>query len=407
MFDKTNYVLNCDICDTRKMREEDYNHYKKMIINADIVIVSTASKSIINRLPVTINQDFTIEIADAVEAELKVISGSYEITDSMAVWEHTLLIVNGDLNIHSGTKEILEKYEKIHVNGSVRCAESVSGYLTKLSSSNSVAIYPDDCMILNDTFIIDEYFPLRAKEGSKYYVKDKVIIQDKSIDLQKLAEKNIQFVTDQLIIPEEMVESCIELFDEKVEFVIIPAGMTLHYGDAVLSEDLLKKEGDSIYVYGNLTVPKDVRLDILDEMISKLIVTETVVLMRNQEVSFKKLNVDYQRLEFKWEGRTIENKPSIHVDKILLENSPDKVLVRNTATIKIAEDVMPELILNRLMIKNCARVLCNENQKSAVAAIAQNVAQIGESGGEEQMGMMSELKELLSAKVINADSYIL
>ena len=407
MFDKINYVLNCDICDTRKMREEDYNHYKKMIINADIVIVSTASKSIINRLPVTINQDFTIEIADAVEAELKVISGSYEITDSMAVWEHTLLIVNGELNIHSGTKEILEKYEKIHVNGSVRCAESVSGYLTKLSSSNSVAIYPDDCMILNDTFIIDKYFPLRAKEGSKYYVKDKVIIQDKSIDLQKLAEKNIQFVTDQLIIPEEMVESCIELFDEKVEFVIIPAGMTLHYGDAVLSEDLLKKEGDSIYVYGNLTVPKDVRLDILDEMISKLIVTETVVLMRNQEVSFKKLNVDYQRLEFKWEGRTIENKPSIHVDKILLENSPDKVLVKNTATIKIAEDVMPELILNRLMIKNCARVLCNENQKSAVAAIAQNVAQIGESGGEEQKGMMSELKELLSAKVINADSYIL
>lgn len=407
MFDKINYVLNCDICHTRKMREEDYNHYKKMIINADIVIVSTASKSIINRLPVTINQDFTIEIADAVEAELKVISGSYEITDSMAVWEHTLLIVNGDLNIHSGTKEILEKYEKIHVNGSVRCAESVSGYLTKLSSSNSVAIYPDDCMILNDTFIIDKYFPLRAKEGSKYYVKDKVIIQDKSIDLQKLAEKNIQFVTDQLIIPEEMVESCIELFDEKVEFVIIPAGMTLHYGDAVLSEDLLKKEGDSIYVYGNLTVPKDVRLDILDEMISKLIVTETVVLMRNQEVSFKKLNVDYQRLEFKWEGRTIENKPSIHVDKILLENSPDKVLVKNTATIKIAEDVMPELILNRLMIKNCARVLCNENQKSAVAAIAQNVAQIGESGGEEQKGMMSELKELLSAKVINADSYIL
>ena len=407
MFDKINYVLNCDICDTRKMREEDYNHYKKMIINADIVIVSTASKSIINRLPVTINQDFTIEIADAVEAELKVISGSYEITDSMAVWEHTLLIVNGDLNIHSGTKEILEKYEKIHVNGSVRCAESVSGYLTKLSSSNSVAIYPDDCMILNDTFIIDKYFPLRAKEGSKYYVKDKVIIQDKSIDLQKLAEKNIQFVTDQLIIPEEMVESCIELFDEKVEFVIIPAGMTLHYGDAVLSEDLLKKEGDSIYVYGNLTVPKDVRLDILDEMISKLIVTETVVLMRNQEVSFKKLNVDYQRLEFKWEGRTIENKPSIHVDKILLENSPDKVLVKNTATIKIAEDVMPELILNRLMIKNCARVLCNENQKSAVAAIAQNVAQIGESGGEEQKGMMSEFQELLSAKVINADSYIL
>ena len=65
---------------------------------------------------------------------------------------------------------------------------------------------------------------MRAKEDNKYYVKDKVIIQDKSVDMQKLVEKNVRFVTEQLIIPEEMVESCIELFDEKVNFVVIPAG---------------------------------------------------------------------------------------------------------------------------------------------------------------------------------------
>lgn len=407
MFDKTNYVLNCDICDTRKMKEEDYDHYKKMIINADIVIVSTSSKSILNRLPVTINQDFTIEIADDVETELKVINGSYEITDSMAVQEHTLLIVNGALNIHSGTKEILEKYEKIHVNGSARCAESVSGYLTKLSSSNSVAIYPDNSMILNDTFIVDKYFPLRAKEGSKYYVKDKVIIQDKSVDLQKLAEKNIQFVTEQLIIPEEIVESCIELFDETVEFVVIPVGMTLHYGDAVLSEDLLKKEGGSIYVYGNLKVPGDLKLDTLEDLISKLIVKGTVVLMKNQETSFKRLNVDYQRLEFEWEGRTIENKPNISVDKILLENSPDQVLVRNIATVKIAQDVTPELLFNYLRIQNCAQVLCHEEQKSVIAAISQNIAQIGEADREETPGRNTRIQDLLFAKVINADTHIL
>ena len=74
-----------------------------------------------------------------------------------------------------------------------------------------------------------------------------------------------------------MVESCIELFDEKVNFVVIPAGMALHYGDAVLNEELLKKEGDSIYVYGNLKVPEDVKLDTLDEWISKLMVKETVL----------------------------------------------------------------------------------------------------------------------------------
>lgn len=293
------------------------------------------------------------------------------------------------------------------MNGSVRCAESISGYLTKLSASNSVSIYPDDCMILNDTFIVDKYFPLRAKEGNKYYVKDKVILQDKSVDMQKLVEKNVRFVTEQLIIPEEMVESCIELFDEKVDFVVIPAGMTLHYGDAVLNEELLKKEGDSIYVYGNLKVPEDVKLDTLDEWISKLMVKETVVLMKNQEASFKKLNVDYQRLEFEWEGRIIENKPNISIDKILLENSSDQVLVRNIATVKIAQDVTPELILNYLRIQNCAQVLCNEEQKSVIAAISQNVAQIGEADGEELPGKNIGIQDLLFAKVINADSYIL
>ena len=262
-------------------------------------------------------------------------------------------------------------------------------------------------MILNDTFIVDKYFPLRAKEGNKYYVKDKVIIQDKSVDLQKLVEKNVRFVTEQLIIPEEMVESCIELFDEKVNFVVIPAGMALHYGDAVLNEELLKKEGDSIYVYGNLKVPEDVKLDTLDELISKLIVKDTVVLMKNQETSFKRLNVEYQRLEFEWEGRIIENKPNISIDKILLENSSDQVLVRNIATVKIAQDVTPELILNYLRIQNCAQVLCNEEQKSVIAAISQNVAQIGEADGEELPGKNIGIQDLLFAKVINADSYIL
>lgn len=183
--------------------------------------------------------------------------------------------------------------------------------------------------------------------------------------------------------------------------------MALHYGDAVLNEELLKKEGDSIYVYGNLKVPEDVKLDTLDELISKLMVKETVVLMKNQEASFKKLNVDYQRLEFEWEGRIIENKPNISIDKMLLENSSDQVLVRNIATVKIAQDVTPELILNYLRIQNCAQVLCNEEQKSVIVAISQNVAQIGEADGEELPGKNIGIQDLLFAKVINADSYIL
>ena len=38
MFNQKNYLLNCDVCDTRKMMEEDYSGYEKMMINTDLVM---------------------------------------------------------------------------------------------------------------------------------------------------------------------------------------------------------------------------------------------------------------------------------------------------------------------------------------------------------------------------------
>ena len=407
MSNKKNYLLNCDVCDTRKIKEEDYSNYEKMMINTDLVIVSPSSKSILNRLPVTINHDCTMEFKDDAEIELKAINGSYEITGTTAVHEHTWLRVNGDLTIYPGTEESLQKYEKIHVNGSVTCPKSLEGYLTKLSANGSVSVYPDDCVILDNTFIVDKYFPLRAREGRRYYVKDMVVVQDKSVDMEKLVQKNVHFITHQLIVPEEMVESCVELFDEKADFAVTPAGMTLHYGDAVLNEQLIEKNGDCIYVYGNLTIPDNITLSALSDSITKLTVKGNVILKKDQAENFKKLNAEYNELKFKWEGRIIEKKISVKIDKTLLESSPDKILVRNTAAANIASDVTPELILERLKIENCAKVTCNDKQESAVAAISQNVAAIIKAGSEESAEISGGLEDLLSTKVINADSYIM
>lgn len=407
MFNQKNYLLNCDVCDTRKMKEEDYSGYEKMMINTDLVIVSPSSKSILNRLPLTLNHDCTMEFEDDAEIKVQAINGSYEITGTTAVHEHTLLSVNGDLTIYPGTEESLQKYERIHVNGSVTCPKSLEGCLTKLSANGSVSVYPDDCVILDDTFIMDKYFPLRAREGRKYYVKDMVIVQDKSADMEKLVQKNVQFITRQLIVPEEMAEACVELFDEKAEFTVTPAGMTLHYGDAVLNEQLVEKDGDCIYVYGNLTIPDNANLRALSDSITKLTVKGNVTLKKNQAEDFKKLNVEYSELTFKWEGKLIENKISVKIDKTLLESSPDKVLVRSTAAAKIAPDITPELILDRLVIENCAKVYCSEEQESAVAAVSQNIAAIVKESSKELSEMSGGFDDLLSTKVINADSYIM
>ena len=110
MFNKKNYVLNCDLCDTRKIKEEDYSGFEKILVNADVIVVNETSKSILNRLPFTINQDCMIEIPDAVDASLQTINGSYEISGTTAVVEHTVLVVNGALIIKSGAESVMEKY---------------------------------------------------------------------------------------------------------------------------------------------------------------------------------------------------------------------------------------------------------------------------------------------------------
>lgn len=407
MLNKKNYMLNCEVCDTRRMKEEDYSHFEKMLINTELLIVNETSKSILNRLPVTINQESTIEIPDGVEIELNTVNGSYEIAGSTSVKEHTLLLINGSLLIHPGTETVLTKYEKISVNGSVKCPKSLEGYLSKISVNGSVSTYPDDCVLLDETFVMDKYFPLRAREGSRYYAENMVVIQDTDVDLQKLAQKQVQFLTKQLLVPECKVEDCVALFDEQVDFTVVPEGMKLIYGDAVLNEQLLEKEGGNLYVYGSVKLDENCDPETLGNTLTKLVVTGTVTLRKNQLEAFQKLNAKYNRLELSWEGRILENKVSVRVDKNLLENSPEGVRVRNAATIKIAEDVTPDLILDKLSIANCAKVSCSEAQEGAIAAIAENVAKIGESGDDNLPGIFDSFKDLLSTKLINAEHYVM
>ena len=59
------------------------------------------------------------------------------------------------------------------------------------------------------------------------------------------------------------------------------------------------------------------------------------------------------------------------------------------------------------MIENCAKVSCSEEQESAVAAVSQNIAAIVKESSKELSEMSGGFDDLLSTKVINADSYIM
>ena len=176
MLNKKNFLLNCEVCDTRKMKEEDYSHFEKMLINTELLLVNESSKSILNRLPVTINQTNGLALPNDMDMELKTVNGSYEITGNTAVAAHTLLIVNGSLQIQPGTEEVLAKYENITVNGSVKCPKSLEGYLGKISVNGSVSTYPDDCVLLDETFAMYDDERLMAALKWLYGNRKQVIL---------------------------------------------------------------------------------------------------------------------------------------------------------------------------------------------------------------------------------------
>lgn len=413
MLEKKNLMLNCEVCDARKIKEEDYSSYEQIIVNAEVLLVSEESKSVLNRLPLTMNQENMIVLPKDLEVAVKVVNAGYKITASAGVQVHTVMIVNGPLEIAPGTEAVLQNYEFISVNGPVTCPQSCEGLVSKMEVNGPMTVYPDDCVMLDKVFVLDKYFPLRAKEVGKYYAEKAVMIRDETVDAAKLVQKKVQFVTKCVVLPESMLEDALPLFDEQTELVVVPEGMRLVYGDCVLNEELVRKEGSRLFVYGNLKADEDADANALCAMLEKLIVKGTLKLKKEQKEVFRKLGAEYDKLEIIKNSRNMKNMLKVKLDKLLFDNSPEGIEISNVAKVVFAEDVTPEMILEKLHISNCAKVECSEAQESAVTAIAKNCAKIGsdpeaEGEGNEGMGgILSAIKELKDTKMINAESYVM
>lgn len=410
MFEKTNLLINCDICDARKIKDEDYGHYEGITINADTVIVSEKSKSIFKRLPIEANYDNEIALPDDADTPaLKTVNGPYKITGQTGqadTDENAILIVNGPLTIESGAEAVLRRYFRIIANGPVKYPQSMEGCLDRMTINGPVSTYPDGYMLLGRNFTIDKYFPLRAKENGRYYVDSTVVITGTYVDTAALAAKNVRFAAKIAVLPEKAVSDASKMFDESTAFVVVPEGMKLICGDSVLNQKLISVNGGNLFIYGNLEVNKSADMKVLLSQIQRLIVKGTVSLRANQEEAFYRLNAEFDELEIIKDCRRFSDVVRVYLDRTIFDNSPNGIEVCNAADVVIAEDVTPEMILEKLSVANCARVKCCSEQESSVAAIAVNVASIG-SLADNADGVMGALKDLAHTKVINADSYIM
>lgn len=407
MSEKKVMIINCDVCDARKAKEEDLSGYEHILINTDLLLVTQESKGLLERLPVMCNTDNMVELEG--DANVIVQNENYVIGGAAAVPENSVLAVNGDLEIRpDAARETLENFRAVTVNGDFLSPVSLAGCLQNLTVNGSMEAYPDDCTVLEAVFVPDRYFHLRAKEGRRYYVAKEVRLTDPEAGIAMLKEKNIRFVTPAFLVPEERAEESLDLFEETSRMEVIPRGMTFVGADAKLNEKLLKTHGKNLYIKGNLTLEEE-SAPLLSQ-VEKIRVRGTVRVPEKLEEAVLSSEIEYDSVEILEEekGRILENRSSATLNTSMLDASPEGIVIQNCAVLKIKEDVEPQKILDLVKIRNCAQVHCTEEQKPAVELVGTNVAQIGTGeDGKDGMGFLGMMGNAAISKVINADKYIL
>lgn len=412
MFEKKNLIVNCEVCDARKISEEDYSKYEQIMINAEIVLVDDRAKGVLARLPVTLNAEEILSVPEGVEIDLRVYNGDLTLGADSTASEHTVIVVNGALKLTEGAQEPVHRCRKIIVNGSVDCPRSMAACLGKMKINGENKIYPDSAVLLEERFVMDRFFPLRAKQDALYYAAHRVLIADPALDAEKLAAKNVSFVTPELVVPEAFVEPLAPLFDADTAFVVVPAGFALVPDSAVLDETLLSKYGPSLYICGDLDIPADSQ-ELLGQ-IQQLSVTGSVTLPVSCKPAFDALHASAGSVMLV-KGKVIANAAMTKIDRRTLDLAPDGLTIKNAAMVTIHADVSAEEILEKLDIKNAALIRCTSEQRSAVEMIAANAAHI--SAGEDDDpqgpganllgGLFSGAKALLGTKLVNAETHVL
>ena len=404
-------IVNCATCDMRSVTEETLQSYEQIMVNAATVLVTPRAKELVNRYNVALNAADVMEVPEGENVRVKQQNGAYQLTGDSApqAGEMTILMVNGSLTIGDDALEAAQAYQSIQVNGSVLLPKSMAGKLSNLSVNGSTDIYPNGAILLRRNAVIDRTFALRARENALYWASRRLVFTDADLNVEKLVEKGVQFASRLALIAESLAEAVVPLLTEDTDILVVPDGTKFANGYAVLDKRFLKKYGTKLYINGDLLV-KPEAVDVIPE-IEYLYVNGQVKIPQDLVDAFEEIDATYDELAIqKPYGKVIEDMVRAAVDTKLLEKYPDGVQVTDCAMVRIAKDVSPELILERLTIADCAKVFCTEEQEAAVSAVSKDVAMIGSMGdmGEDMMDLVTGSLHLNpNLKVINASDYVM
>jgi hypothetical protein len=371
--------INCETCDARRINEDNYREFEQIKIYTENLIVDDRSKEILNRLPFNIKAEEvrSKDLSEDPGNKNQNINGVYEISPASIIAEGTSITVNGMLKIAPGSQDVLKKFSRISVNGIILCPKSIAAILPfpGLSMNGITKAYPDEYVLMDNQYSLDKYFPLRAPENSGYFAAMFIYDADDETDFEKLAQKNVRFSSDKVYIRKSHIEKALPLFNIEANIVEIPDGCKVVVADHnEIDENYVKTYGDNLYIIGDahISVANIGALNIIKSLIVEgEITTEAGCVQRLNEINAKcgKLIVN--------QGKVMEDMAIAHLDKATLESAVGGLVVRDCALLRIEKDVPPELIRQRLKVRDCAKITCTSEQKAAVSSVSRDVALIG------------------------------
>ncbi|AGC68699.1 hypothetical protein Cst_c17170 [Thermoclostridium stercorarium subsp. stercorarium DSM 8532] len=403
---KNKLIINAAICDARNVKEETLANYENITINSAVILITPESKNLLHSYGVALNCSDVVELDKDSDVDIMIQNGRFVISASDPGGKKVYLMVNGALEIEPGAEKALERFVGIYVNGMVIYPESLSSYLGSLKVNGSIETYPDDAILLKNTFVVDRTFIKRCK-NARYFARKRVVILDNSLDIAEMVNRGVRFLTKNAVIAESLVDAALQLFDDTTGIVTVPDGCSFVNGSSELSRALLIKYGPKLFINGDLMI--DLKAADLLEKIEYLHVTGTVRIPKSLEESFCKIDAHYGNLMFV-RGKCIIDKVSLKIDRRMLDQNGDGITVIDCVNVSIDEDVPPELILERVEFKDCVNINCFPGQRSAVEEVSEDVVNINDSGRGIK-GILSaiipNLGDLSDSKIINASSYTL
>ena len=400
-----NRIINAGLCDARDLSEESLSGFDNITVNTSMLIVNERSRELLSRYNVMLNAGDIVDLPDGQDITLRSINGRGEIgpgSDGTGV----LLAVNGRLTIADGSRDAVNSYCKISVNGKILMPRSYEGQFSNIKVNGRIEYYPDGAFVLKNDTRVDDLFIARAS-NPLYYCPGDLFFLDADIDAAGLLSKGIRFSAKRIVITQSLVKNLVTLFDEESEIVRVPDGTAYIDDDVELQPRTIRKYGTKLFVDGDISIKDAEALSSLEYLFAE----GTVLLDSALEEAFDEIESRYDALKvIDPEIGDLSDRPMVRVGTAVLKKYPKGVIVEDCAKVTVSEDLSPDDIIDKLRIRDCAIVICSKEQEEAVNMVAEDVAMIRVRGeGDEDDSLLgrigSALGKLSDTQVINASEY--